>query len=207
MPNPPDKFEHYELLKNPDGSFAELGHGAMGVTYKAFDTSLHCHVALKMISSAYLNDPTAEERFLREARGAAALRHRNVASVFHLGRCGESHYYAMEFIDGETVDELVKREGPLPCALALDVAGQVASALMAAHAQGLVHRDIKPSNLMLVREGDGDLVVKVIDFGLVKSAVMSTAGGTLTSSGFVGTPYFASPEQLDQRAEDIRSDI
>jgi serine/threonine protein kinase len=207
MPNPPDKFEHYELLKNPDGSHAELGHGAMGVTYKAFDTSLHCHVALKMISAAYLNDPTAEERFLREARGAAQLRHRNVASVFHLGRCGESHYYAMEFIDGQTVDARVRKDGPLDCALALEVAAQVASALMAAHQQGLVHRDIKPSNLMLARECDGELLVKVIDFGLVKSALVNSNSNALTSTGFVGTPYFASPEQLEQREEDIRSDI
>lgn len=207
MTSPPDRFEHYELLKNPDGSLVELGHGAMGVTYKAFDTSLHCPVALKMISAEYLNDPTAEERFLREARGAAQLRHRNVASVFHLGRCGESHYYAMEFIDGETVDALVKKSGPFDCAFALEVAKQVSAALIAAHQQGLVHRDIKPSNLMISRECDGDVVVKVIDFGLVKSSMVSTVGGTLTSSGFVGTPYFASPEQLDQRPEDIRSDI
>ncbi|MGB8166080.1 MAG: serine/threonine-protein kinase, partial [Chthoniobacteraceae bacterium] len=207
MLTPPDKFEHYELLKNPDGSLVELGHGAMGVTYKAFDTSLHCPVALKMINGEYLNDPTAEERFLREARGAAQLRHRNVASVFHLGRCAESHYYAMEFIDGQTVDALVKKDGPFDCALALEVTKQVSAALIAAHQQGLVHRDIKPSNLMITREGDGEIAVKVIDFGLVKSSVVSTTGGSLTSSGFVGTPYFASPEQLDQRTEDIRSDI
>lgn len=207
MTTPPDKFEHYELLKNPDGSLVELGHGAMGVTYKAFDTNLHCPVALKMINAEYLNDPSAEERFLREARGAAQLRHRNVASVFHLGRCGEAHYYAMEFIDGQTVDALVKRDGAFDCALALEVAKQISAALIAAHQQGLVHRDIKPSNLMISRECDGDIVVKVIDFGLVKSSMVSTAGGSLTSSGFVGTPYFASPEQLDQRPEDIRSDI
>jgi serine/threonine protein kinase len=203
----PERFEHYELLKNGDGSVMELGHGAMGVTYKAFDTNLRCHVALKVISSAYLNDPTAEERFLREARGAAQLRHRNVASVFHLGRHGDSYFYAMEFIEGETVDERVKREGPLPAPFALEIASQVASALIAAHKQGLVHRDIKPSNLMLVREGDGEMTVKLIDFGLVKSAVIGSTAGALTSGGFVGTPYFASPEQLDQRTEDIRSDI
>jgi serine/threonine protein kinase/formylglycine-generating enzyme required for sulfatase activity len=207
MPTPPDRFEHYELLKNPDGSLVELGHGAMGVTYKALDTSLHCPVALKMINAAYLNDPTAEERFLREARGAARLRHRNVASVFHLGRCAEAHYYAMEFIDGQTVDAMVKGNGPFDTVLALEVAAQVASALIAANQQGLVHRDIKPSNLMLTRECDDEVLVKVIDFGLVKSAMISTTGATLTSAGFVGTPYFASPEQLDQRAEDIRSDI
>ena len=89
MPQP-EKFEHYELLKSHDGTVMELGHGAMGVTYKAFDTNLRCNVALKVISAAHLNDDTAEERFLREARGAAQLRHRNVASVFHLGRHGET---------------------------------------------------------------------------------------------------------------------
>jgi serine/threonine protein kinase/formylglycine-generating enzyme required for sulfatase activity len=202
-----EKLEHYNLLKNEDGSIMELGHGAMGVTYKAFDTNLQCNVALKVISAAYLNDPTAAERFLREARGAAQLRHRNVASVFHLGRHGESYFYAMEFIEGETVDERVKREGPLETSLALEVTCQVASALIAAHKQGLIHRDIKPSNLMLVREGDGEMLVKLIDFGLVKSALIGSTAGALTSSGFVGTPYFASPEQLDQRSEDIRTDI
>ncbi len=203
----PEKFEHYELLKNADGTFVELGHGAMGLTYKAFDTNLRCAVALKVISAAYLNDPTAAERFLREARGAAQLRHRNVASVFHLGRHGDSYFYSMEFIEGETVDALVKRDGPLAPVIAVGIAAQVAGALIAAHKQGLVHRDIKPSNLMLVHEGDGEMLVKVIDFGLVKSALIGSTAGALTSTGFVGTPYFASPEQLDQRSEDIRSDI
>jgi serine/threonine protein kinase/formylglycine-generating enzyme required for sulfatase activity len=202
------EFEHYQLLKNPDGSFTELGRGAMGITYKAFDTSLRCNVALKVIGASLLEDETVAERFLREARSAAQLRHRNVASVFHLGKHGNRYFYAMEFIDGETVDALVKRNGPLDCLFALDIAQQVASALIAAEKQHLVHRDIKPSNLMLVREGDGEILVKVIDFGLARSVVMqSTAAGDITSGGFVGTPYFASPEQLDRQTEDIRSDI
>jgi serine/threonine protein kinase len=207
MPEP-FEFEHYQLLKNADGSFTELGRGAMGITYKAFDTSLRCNVALKVISGSLLEDERVAERFLREARSAAQLRHRNVASVFHLGRHGNRYFYAMEFIDGETVDALVKRNGPLDCLFALDIAQQVASALIAAERQHLVHRDIKPSNLMLVREGDGEILVKVIDFGLARSAVMqSTTAGEITSGGFVGTPYFASPEQLDRQPEDIRSDI
>jgi serine/threonine protein kinase len=201
------EFEHYQLLKNPDGSFAELGRGAMGITYKAFDTSLRCNVALKVISGSLLEDERVGERFLREARSAAQLRHRNVASIFHLGKHGNRYFYAMEFIDGETVDALVKRNGPLECLFALDIAQQVASALIAAEKQHLVHRDIKPSNLMLVREDDGEILVKVIDFGLARSAMQSTAGGEITSGGFVGTPYFASPEQLDRQTEDIRSDI
>ena len=203
-----DTFEHYQLLKNDQGNYVELGHGGMGVTYKAFDTSLYCHVALKVIAASLLGSSTAEERFLREARSAAQLRHRNVASVFHLGKRGESYYYAMEFIDGETVEELVKRDGPVNCLLALEIAEQVACALIAAEKRRLVHRDIKPSNLMLLREGDGDVLVKVIDFGLVKSAIGQNASvNGLTAGGFVGTPYFASPEQLEQRDEDVRSDI
>ena len=203
------EFEHYQLLTNSDGSLMELGRGAMGVTYKAFDTNLYCDVALKVITASLLDSENAAERFLREARVAARLRHRNVASVFHLGKHGESYFYAMEFIDGETVYARVKREGPLDCVFGLDIAQQVACALIAAEEQQLVHRDIKPSNLMLVRESDGEILAKVIDFGLVKSAVAeSTAAGHLTMrGGFVGTPYFASPEQLDRQPEDIRSDI
>jgi len=201
-------FEHYQLLTNADGSLMELGRGAMGVTYKAFDTNLYCHVALKVISSTLLGSETAADRFLREARAAARLRHRNVASVFHLGKHGDSYFYAMEFIDGETVLHRVKRDGPFSCPFALEIAQQVACALIAADEQQLVHRDIKPSNVMLVRESDGEILAKVIDFGLVKSEVgESSAAGELTLRGFVGTPYFASPEQLDRQPEDIRSDI
>jgi serine/threonine protein kinase/formylglycine-generating enzyme required for sulfatase activity len=201
-------FEHYQLLTNADGSLMELGRGAMGVTYKAFDTNLYCHVALKVISSTLLGSETAADRFLREARAAARLRHRNVASVFHLGKHGDSYFYSMEFIDGETVLHRVKRDGPFSCPFALEIAQQVACALIAADEQQLVHRDIKPSNVMLVRESDGEILAKVIDFGLVKSEVgESSAAGELTLRGFVGTPYFASPEQLDRQPEDIRSDI
>src|SRR5215472_6609539 len=201
-------FEHYQLLTNADGSLMELGRGAMGVTYKAFYTNLHCYVALKVISSALLDSGTAADRFLREARAAARLRHRNVASVFHLGKHGDSYFYSMEFIDGETLLHRVKRDGPFSCPFALEIAQQVACALIAADEQQLVHRDIKPSNVMLVRESDGEILAKVIDFGLVKSGVGdSSAAGELTMRGFVGTPYFASPEQLDRQQEDIRSDI
>jgi serine/threonine protein kinase/formylglycine-generating enzyme required for sulfatase activity len=202
------EFEHYEILKKPDGSLVELGRGAMGVTYKAFDRNLRCNVALKVITASLLQNKIAAERFVREARAAARLRHRNVASVFHLGQHGNSFFYVMEFIEGETVEALVRRRGPLDCRLALNIAQQVASALIAAEKQQLVHRDIKPSNLMLAREDDEEILVKVIDFGLVKSAAMESAGrGALTIEGFVGTPYFASPEQLEHQPEDIRSDI
>src|SRR5246500_2544747 len=140
------RFEHYELVKGEDGRPVELGRGAMGVTYKAFDIDLQCPVALKVISERYLGDESARLRFLREARAAARLRHSNVASVFHLGRTAENYFYAMEFVEGETLEHLIKRSGPLEVKLALEIATQVAAGLAAVHEQNLVHRDIKPTN-------------------------------------------------------------
>ncbi len=104
-----ERYHQYEILRREDGSLWELGRGAMGITYKAFDTNLRFTVALKVINSAYLDSDTARQRFLREARAAAALRHPNVASVFNLGTEQDKFYYVMEFIDGETVDARVKR--------------------------------------------------------------------------------------------------
>jgi serine/threonine protein kinase/TPR repeat protein len=203
-----ERYQHYEVLRREDGSLWELGRGAMGITYKAFDTNLRSPVALKVINNAYLNSEVARQRFLREARAAAALRHQNVASVFHLGTDHECYFYAMEFIDGETVDAYMKRRGPLNPVEALGITLQVSRALAAAAKQQLVHRDIKPANLMLVDE-EGEKVVKVIDFGLAKSIKREGEdSGTLTvGGGFVGTPHFASPEQLEERDIDTRSDI
>src|SRR6202011_1428887 len=202
------RYQHYEVLRNEDGSLWELGRGAMGITYKAFDTNLRTPVALKVINNAYLTNDVARQRFLREARAAAALRHQNVASVFHLGTDNECYFYAMEFVDGETVDGYMKRNGALSPVKALGITLQVSRALAAAAKQQLVHRDLKPANLMLVDE-EGERVVKVIDFGLAKSAKREgeESGALTVGGGFVGTPPFASPEQLEERDLDIRSDI
>ena len=205
-----ENYQHYQVLRREDGSLWELGKGAMGITYKAFDTNLRCTVALKVINNTYLNSEVARQRFLREARAAAALRHQNVASVFHLGSDNDCYFYAMEFIDGQTVASYIEnvKKGPLDPIEALNICLQVTRALAAAVRQHLVHRDLKPANLMLVDQ-DGERIVKVIDFGLAKSA--KTEGedsATLTQAGgFVGTPHFASPEQLEERDIDIRSDI
>jgi serine/threonine protein kinase/TPR repeat protein len=201
-------FEHYEVQVRDDGSLHELGRGAMGITYKAFDTNLRVPVALKVINAQYLDSELARQRFVREARSAAKLRHRNVATVYHLGTETDTWFYAMEYIEGETLDALIKRQGPLHPLLALQIVDQVARALNAAQRHELVHRDIKPANLMLVREDD-DLVVKVIDFGLAKSSAGAGAedAATVSMGGFVGTPHFASPEQLEEREIDVRSDI
>jgi hypothetical protein len=143
------RFEHYELVTGEDGKPVELGRGAMGVTYKAVDVDLRCPVALKVISERNLGDESARLRFLREARAAARLRHSNVASVLHLGRTGSSYFYAMEFVEGKTLENLIKRSGQLEVKLALEIATQVAAGLAAVHKQELVHRDIKPSNIMV----------------------------------------------------------
>src|SRR5277367_4204780 len=143
------RFEHYELVRADDGTPVELGRDAMGVTYKAFDVDLRCPVALKVISERYLGDESARLRFLREARAAARMRHSNVASVLHLGRTGSSYFYAMEFVEGETLENLIKRSGKLEIKLALEITTQVAAGLAAVHEQNLVHRDIKPTNIMV----------------------------------------------------------
>src|SRR6266436_3978953 len=121
---PAQRFDHYELMQGEDGKPVELGRGAMGVTYKAFDIDLHCPVTLKVISERYLGDESARLRFFREARAAASVRHPNVASVFHLGRTGGSYFYAMEFVEGETLENLIKRSARLEAKLALEIATQ-----------------------------------------------------------------------------------
>src|SRR6266849_1306454 len=143
------RFGHYELLQAEDGRPLELGRGAMGVTYKALDVDLRCPVTLKVISEKYLGDESARLRFLREARAAASVRHPNVAWVLHLGRTGQNYFYAMEFVEGETLENLIRRSGRLEVKLALEIATQVATGLAAVHKQKLVHRDIKPGNIMV----------------------------------------------------------
>src|SRR5246500_491280 len=203
------RFEHYELLMGQDGRPVELGRGAMGITYKAFDVDLHCPVTLKVISERYLGDESARLRFLREARVAARLRHSNVASVLHLGRTGNSYFYAMEFVEGETLQELIKRSGRLEAKLALEIVSQVAAGLAAIHQQKLVHRDIKPSNIMVCFQDGSGVTAKIIDLGLAKPAPDAQPAESAISipGGFAGTPEFASPEQFAGVGVDSRSDL
>ncbi|MBV8968980.1 MAG: sigma-70 family RNA polymerase sigma factor, partial [Verrucomicrobia bacterium] len=202
------RFEHYELVKGEDGKPVELGRGAMGVTYKAFDVDLRRPVTLKVISERYLGDESARLRFLREARAAASVRHTNVASVFHLGRTGGNYFYAMEFVDGETLENLIKRSGRLDVKLALEITTQVAAGLAAVHEQNLVHRDIKPTNIMVRLKEEPGVTAKIIDLGLAKTLDESASEAGISSPGtFVGTPEFASPEQFAGVPVDIRSDL
>ncbi len=202
------RFDHYELLKSENGTPIELGRGAMGVTYKAFDTNLHCPVALKVVNARYLDSEAARRRFVREARSAARIRHPNVASVFHLGTKGPDYFYAMEFVEGATLDHYIKQHGRFNLPLALDIANQVAAALGAAQKEQIVHRDIKPTNLMLNFAEERTVHVKVIDFGLARSTSGSQSDAALSVVGtFAGTALFASPEQCAGGAVDTRSDI
>src|SRR5262245_2656677 len=204
----PNRFEHYELVTGEDGKPVELGRGAMGVTYKAFDVDLHCPVTLKVISEKYLGDESARLRFLREARAAASVRHPNVASVFHLGRTGRSYFYAMEFVEGETLENLIQRSGRLEVKLALEIATQVAAGLAAVHEQNLVHRDLKPTNIMVRLKEERSVTAKIIDLGLSKTLVESASEAGISMPGaFAGTPEFASPEQFAGDGVDIRSDL
>src|SRR6476660_5697345 len=212
-PPAPLVFGDFEVEQRPDGFYGELGHGAMGVTYLAIDKVLHRRVALKVIEvpAAARSSQATRERFLREARAAAALRHPNVAAVFQFGASPDaSHcYYAMEVVEGETLEARVRRDGPLNAKSALEIAIQITRALMAAAAHGLIHRDLKPGNIMLTPSNAAptELEVKVIDFGLAK-AIADAGGETdLTHGEFVGTPNFASPEQFGSGPVDARSDI
>jgi len=209
------RFGVYEIDRREDGSLYELGRGAMGVTYRATDTSLQRKVALKIIKTDIAErSADARERFMREARAAAALRHENIATVYQFGMRLETgqYFYAMELIEGETLDERVRRAGTLDARTTIEIAKQVTSALAAAEKHGLVHRDLKPGNLMLVSP-DGEtgnnkkLLVKIIDFGLAKAVHSQTDLKSLTHDRFVGTPAFASPEQFEHSALDVRSDI
>src|SRR6516165_2866305 len=208
LKQPARRFEHYELVTGEDGKPVVLGRGAMGVTYKAFDINLRCPVTLKVISERYLGDESARLRFLREARAAASVRHPNIASVFHLGTIGQNYFYAMEFVEGETLEKLIRRSGRLEIKLALEIACQVATGLAAVHKQKLVHRDIKPSNIMASPEEGGTVTAKIIDLGLAKP-INEPGSQTAISlpGGFAGTPEFASPEQFAGVGVDIRSDL
>ena len=210
------RYGHFEVMVGPDSFPLELGSGGMATTYRARDTILDTDVALKVINKNIAGHPEARARFLREARAAARLHHPNVAGVSNYGEQDGECYYVMELVEGETLEARVRREGTFSLALTVEVGIQIARALAAAEAAGVVHRDLKPSNVMLAtRQGEhgghDSLVVKVIDWGLAKAVTAeSTLSADQTRGGFVGTPAFASPEQFAGLANgriDTRTDI
>jgi serine/threonine protein kinase len=230
----PDAFEGdghfgvYRIDRRDHESLYKLGHGGMGTTYRATDMSLQRKVALKIITLGIAGrSREVRERFLREARAAAAVRHENIATVFQFGIREETGqcFYAMELIEGETLEERVRRAGPLDARTTIFIAQQVTAALAAAERRGWIHCDLKPANLMLVDSDESQPVgldrrarrertaqravpvAKIIDFGLAKALHAPIDPMRLTYDGFLGTPAFASPEQFENSALDVRSDI
>ncbi len=207
----PLRYAHFEVEIGADGFPVELGAGAMAITYRARDTVLNSTVALKVIDRRVAQNPGARSRFLREARAAANIHHPNVARVTYYGEQDGECFYAMELVEGETLEARVRRDGPMPLALALEVIEQAARALAVAEACGVVHRDIKPSNIMLESDASEALRVKLIDYGVAKvMGAQAEPGAEQTQAGFIGTPAFASPEQFagaGQLPIDTRSDI
>ena len=198
-------FGHYRIL-------SPLGAGGMGVVYLAEDAHLSRKVALKLLPPHFTQSPDRLRRFIREAKSASALNHPNIITIHETGEVEGVHYIATEFIDGETLRQKISGAG-MKLREAIDLATQVATALAAAHAAGIVHRDIKPENIMERRDG----YAKVLDFGLAKltdptqGAVISgktlKAGGTTTPGVVMGTITYMSPEQARGLEVDARSDI
>jgi serine/threonine protein kinase len=186
---------HYEIV-------AELGRGGMGVVYKGFEPALNRFVAIKELSPSLAHDPDLVERFLREARSMASLNDPHIIQIYFIGQENGQPFFVMEFVEGESLSGLLKREGQLQPEVALKILHQTAQGLASAHDRGVIHRDIKPGNLMLGTRGQ----VKIADFGIALAT--TDISKKLTSTGeFVGTPGYLSPEVCLGKPVDQRSDI
>jgi serine/threonine-protein kinase len=192
-----NRIKGYEIL-------TKLGQGGMGAVFKARQKSLDRMVALKILAPHLAKDKVYVERFLREARAVAKLNHPNIIQGIDVGESDRHYYFAMEFVDGPTVADVLRSDGPLDEKRALRITLEIAQALENAYEHGLVHRDVKPDNIMLTAGGEA----KLCDLGLAKSASASEPGATNSSRVVMGTPHYISPEQAKGEQDiDTRADI
>lgn len=195
LPDDPHQVAQYRIL-------GRLGAGGMGRVYLAEDSDLQRRVALKVMHPHLANDSAARQRFLREARAAAAIQHDHVVTIFQVGQQGDSPFIAMQLLEGTTLEGWLSEKGQPPLAEALRVGREVAAGLAAAHRLGLMHRDVKPDNIWLEAPGGR---VKLLDFGLARTVADAP---NLTGAGLiVGTPAYMSPEQAASEPCDARSDL
>ena len=185
----------YEIL-------AELGQGAMGVVYKARDPMLDRVVAIKTVNLTLPKEELAEyeARFYQEAKAAGGLSHRNIVTIYDIGRSERIAYMAMEFLEGDELRKLLQARDPIPVSQALEIGAQVAEGLQYAHERQIIHRDIKPANIMVLHDG----LVKITDFGIAR--MRNNEVKTMTGM-ILGSPKYMSPEQVSGKRADTRSDI
>ncbi len=195
------QFGQYTLVE-------KLGTGGMGTVYKARHALLRRPTAVKLLNPEMMSD-TAIARFEREVQLTSGLTHPNTVAIYDYGRTPEGvFYYAMEYLEGVNLDELVKRYGPLPDERALYVLRQVCASLAEAHAAGLVHRDVKPANIFLTFRGGQHDFVKVLDFGLAKAAGGGDEASLTSTNTVAGTPLYVSPEAITEPEQiDARADV
>jgi len=194
-------LQSYHIIK-------KLGEGGMGAVYLGEHVKMGRKSAIKVMTQSLANDTDAIARFNREAANAASINHANVCAIYDFGETPDGTIFlAMEYIEGEALTDLVKREGPLDLKRAGAILKQTGDALQAAHELGIVHRDLKPDNIMIAKARDGSDLVKVVDFGIAK-AMSGEEGQNVTRTGLVvGTPEYMSPEQLSGDKLDGRSDV
>src|SRR5579883_2730756 len=198
--SPPDKPDQLGRL-GPYEVLAEIGRGGMGIVLKAFDPTLHRVVAIKVLAPQLATSGVARKRFMREAQAVAAVAHDHIVTIHAVEEANGLPYLVMQFVPGQSLQDRIDKEGPLPLKEILRIGMQTAAGLAAAHAQGIVHRDIKPANILLE---NGVQRVKLTDFGLARA--MDDA--SLTQSGFVaGSPQYMAPEQARGEALDHRADL